>query len=483
MKKFASVLLTLALILSLSIPVFAAQATATITVTDDRTYEVYQIFTGDLSGSTLSNIKWGKNGTGSEGAAVPEDILNALTAVNAAGKTDADKLAEIEKYVSLNSDNKYGSVSKNSPLNNVPTGYYLLKDVTALTDGNERSEYVVKLVSNITVTAKAGEVTGEKKVKDKNDSTGETSGWQDCADYDIGDAVPFKLSGTVSSRYADYETYYFCFHDKLSDGLTFNADSVKVMVGSTDITTSFTIVTNPTDSCTFEVKCNDLKQISGITAGSTITLEYTATLNSNAVHGSAGNDNTFQLEYSNDPNNTSTGKTPEDKVKVFTYKLIVNKVDEKSTPLKGAGFTLYKKIKGENNAADTWQQIGNEVKGTDLTTFTWTGLDAGDYKLEETTTPPGYNTMADIEFTISSTMDNTGALTDLTSKYTGKTDAFGTADKDAGTITAQVINNAGTVLPETGASGTTLFLLFGSLLTLAAAVFLTVRKKMSIYER
>lgn len=482
MKKFASVLLTLALILSLSIPVFAAQATATITVTDDRTYEVYQIFTGDLSGSTLSNIKWGQNAksgtsTVTAGDPVPEAVLNALVAVK--DRSDAEKLAEIEKYVNLDST-PLGTVKNGSSLS-APTGYYLLKDTTVLAQGQERSEYVVKLVSNITVTAKAGEVTGEKKVKDKNDSTGETSEWQDSADYDIGDAVPFKLSGTVSSRYADYETYYFYFHDKLSGGLTFNANSVKVMVGSTDITTSFTIVTNPTDGCTFEVKCNDLKQISGITAGSTITLEYTATLNSNAVHGSAGNDNTFQLEYSNDPNSTSTGKTPEDKVKVFTYKLIVNKVDEESTPLKGAGFTLYKKIKGENNAADTWQQIGNEVKGENLTTFTWTGLDAGDYKLMETTTPPGYNTMADIEFTISSTMDNTGALTGLSATSSGK--SWGIADLSAGSITQTIVNNAGTVLPETGASGTTLFLLFGSLLTLAAAVFLTVRKKMSIYER
>lgn len=483
MKKFASVLLTLALILSLSIPVFAAQATATITVTDDRTYDVYQIFTGDLSGSTLSNIKWGQNGTGSEGAAVPEDILNALTAVNAAGKTDADKLAEIEKYVSLNSDNKYGSVSKNSSLNNVPTGYYLLKDVTALTDGNERSEYVVKLVADIDVTAKAGETVPGKKVKETNDSTGVTTDWQDTADYDIGDNVPFQLSAKITANYDNYSTYYLCFHDTLSTGLTFNSSSVVVKVGETTINSNqYTVsTTGLADGCTFHVEFSDLKTVTSVGANSIITVEYTAKLNENATVGSTGNSNTMHLEYSNDPNSNTKGKTPDQEVKVFTYKLIVNKVDGNEKPLKDAGFTLYKKIKGENNVADTWQQIGNEVKGTDLTTFTWTGLDAGDYKLMETTTPPGYNTMADIEFTISSTMDNTGALTGLSATSSGK--SWGIADLSAGSITQTIVNNAGTVLPETGASGTTLFLLFGSLLTLAAAVFLTVRKKMSIYER
>ena len=59
-----------------------------------------------------------------------------------------------------------------------------------------------------------------------------------------------------------------------------------------------------------------------------ITIEYTATLNENAVIGSAGNPNMMHIEYSNNPNGSGTGKTPDDTNIVFTYKTVVNKVQE-----------------------------------------------------------------------------------------------------------------------------------------------------------
>lgn len=52
-------------------------------------------------------------------------------------------------------------------------------------------------------------------VKDKD---GSVSG-QDSADYDIGDAVPFQLTGTVAQDYNDYKgAYQLVFHDTLSNG-------------------------------------------------------------------------------------------------------------------------------------------------------------------------------------------------------------------------------------------------------------------------
>ena len=74
-------------------------------------------------------------------------------------------------------------------------------------------------------------------------------------------------------------------------------------------------------------------------------MTYTATLNEGATIGGAGNPNTVKLEYSNNPNQGGegdTGKTPENKVTVFTFQLNIDKKDEKNQPLKGAGFTLYK---------------------------------------------------------------------------------------------------------------------------------------------
>lgn len=473
MKKLFSLFLAALMIMALSTTLFADEPasttpTATITVTEDRTYEVYQIFTGDLSGSTLSNIKWGKNGQKADGTAVTEgtavdkNILDELKDVN--GKSDAEKLAVIEKYVSQNSDNKFGTVSKNSPLNNVPTGYYLLKDVTSTGAGQEKSEFVVKLVGDVTITHKAGTVVPGKEVKEKNDSTG-TESWGSAADYDIGDDVPFKLSGKVSDQYDNYKEYYFCFHDTLSSGLTFNADSVKVyvdgmLIENTTDKTYYTVNTADTglkdNNCTFEVEFTDLKNISFVHAGSTITVEYTAKLNENAVVGSIGNSNKMQIKYSNDPNGFDRGTTTTIEVKVYTYKLIVNKVDDNDKPLAGAGFTLYKSDKEANN----WLPVGGEVtgSGTNGNEFTWEGLDAGDYKLVETTTPPGYNTMADKLIEITEAQRNA-----------------------SGEINITVANYKGTVLPETGAGGTALFIGIGSALAIVAVVCLVTRKKMSVY--
>lgn len=505
MKRIMSIFLAVLMLSCLCLTAFASEATpeptatpapipststTTITVNDDRTYEVYQIFTGDLAaGTVLSNIKWGKNGTGTEGEAVGKDVLTALE--NVKNESDVNKLATIKTYVSTTKE-EFGTVSKNSPLTVAP-GYYLLKDVTSnVPNGQEHSAFVVEVVGPLTVTAKAGEVTSDKKVKDKDDTTGVESDWQDSASYDIGDVVPFKLSATITTKYDAYDSYYLAFHDKLSTGLSFNSNSVVVKVGNTTIDSSkYEVVTSDLETgCTFEVRFANLKNVTEVTAGSTITVEYNATLTSGATVGSAGNTNTMYVEYSNNPTQTGsgdrdTGKTPEDTVIVFTYKLIVNKKDDNDNALTGAGFTLYKKIKDTSTEGFTWQQVGNEVKGTDMTQFTWTGIDAGDYKLVETTTPAGYNTMADILFTVADTKDTTSVsptLTALTSVITGKSDTFGTTDVTAGTITADITNNKGTILPETGSTGTMMFITVGSILVMAAGVFMVVRKKMSVYE-
>ena len=414
-KKLASLLLALVMVFALATTAFAAKnATISAPKESTRTYEVYQIFTGDLHEGVLSNIKWGKNGTGTEGTAVDQTALDALAAVN--GKSDTEKLTEIQKYVKLDSE-KFGTVSNGNSLT-VPTGYYLIKDNGPVNDGEAYSLYVVQVVGPTTISPKVGTTTSDKKVKDTNDSAANsTTDWQDSADYDIGDAVPFKLSATIAQDYANYtHGYKLTFHDKEDAGLSFNKDSVKVYVDGTLITTGYEVVTEGlADGCTFEVRFDNLKDIASVKAGSIISVEYTSTLDTDATVGSAGNKNTSHVTYTNNPNDEQTGeggKTPDDVVIVFTYKTIVNKVtknpnydpkvegSEEYIPLKGAGFTLYKK-----NAFGTYEAVGSELKSEDMTTFTWSGLDDGDYKLVETTTPSGYNTIPDIEFTITATHD------------------------------------------------------------------------------
>lgn len=485
-KKLASLLLALVMVFALATTAFAEKnATILAPKESTRTYDVYQIFTGDLHEGVLSNIKWGKNGTGTVGKAVDQTTLDALAAVNS--KSDTEKLTVIQNYVNFDST-AIGTVSDINPLT-VPTGYYLIKDTGPVNDGEAYSLYVVQVVGPTTISPKVGTTTSDKKVKDTNDSAANsTTDWQDSADYDIGDAVPFKLSATIAQDYANYtHGYKLTFHDKEDTGLSFNKNSVKVYVDGTLITTDYEVVTEGlTDGCTFEVRFANLKDIASVKAGSIISVEYTSTLNNQAVIGSTGNKNTSHVTYTNNPNDKQAGengKTPDDVVIVFTYQTIVNKVtknpnydstvegSEAYIPLKGAGFTLYKK-----NASGTYDAVRPELKGEDMTTFTWSGLDDGDYKLVETTTPSGYNTIPDIEFTITATHDVTSDKPTLISLSGG--DKF-TGVISTGVVSADIENQSGAQLPSTGGIGTTIFYVLGSVLVIGAAVLLVTKKRMS----
>lgn len=482
-KKLASLLLALVMVFALATTAFAAATTITAPAGSTRTYDVYQIFTGDLSGKVLSNVKWGKNGTGTVGEAVPQATLDALAAVN--NLSDTKKLEKISKYVDLNSE-KFGTVSNGSSLT-APTGYYLIRDNGPVGDGEAYSLYVVQVVGPTTISPKVGTVTSEKKVDDKNDSnnTQDATVWEDSADYDIGDDVPFQLKATIAQDYDNYKVYKLIFHDQESAGLTFKPETVKVYVDGTEITSGYEVVTTGlTDGDTFEVRFADLKSTAAH-AGSVITVEYSSTLNDQAVLGSTGNPNTMHVTYSNNPNDEQggeNGKTPDDTVIVFTYKVVANKVtknpdydpevegSEQYIPLKGAGFTLYKK-----NISGKFVAVGSEVKDDEMTTFEWKGLDDGDYKISETTTPAGYNTIADIEFTITAEHDvlsDNPTLTSLSggNKFTGEV--------STGAVSADIENNKGSTLPETGGMGTTIFYVLGSVLVIGAAVLLITKKRM-----
>ncbi len=489
MKKIWAVMLSLVMAMVMVVPAFAEETKTTYTITapsNDHTYEVYQIFTGDYADGVLSNVKWGKNGTGTEGEAVSAEIITELTGTTG---TDTAKLEVISKYVDLEST-EFGTVKGGSTLD-VPGGYYLIKDVDGALEGEEDAYtlYVVEVVGDVTISPKADVPEFNKKVQDINDTTDtDVSDWQDSADWDIGDKVPFKLTGTVASNYDNYKAYQFIFHDTESDGLTFDEESVVVKVDGEVISTGYEIVTEGLeDDCTFEVRFDDLKDIESVHAGSVITVEYESTLNEGAVIGSEGNPNTAHLEFSNNPNDEQggeTGETPDDTVIVFTYKTVINKVDGENQPLTGAEFTLEKKVKDdEAEGGYRWETV-EVVKNEDGTAFTFSGLDDGDYRLTETKTPDGYNTIDPIEFTITATHDiesNNPALTELSGdKVTGEI-TF-TADKTTGSLSADVVNQSGATLPETGGMGTTIFYLLGGILVVGAGILLITRRRMSMME-
>ena len=507
-KKLASLLLVLVMVFALATTAFAEETTYSITINNsakDHTYEAYQIFTGDLSGTTLSNIVWG-SGVSEAGqtalgdAAAKAETLKTEADAKAFAKAVAPYLTTAAGSANTVTDGKY-------VISGLAAGYYLVKDQDGSLTGDNDSytEYIIQVVGNVTATPKSDVPEVQKKVKDINDSTDTTkTDWQDSADYDIGDSIPFQLKATLADNVSSYTTYKVVFHDTLSKGLTYNNDA-KVYIDGTE-TNGFTVTAtvNADGITTLTVSCDDVKALNAVNS-SAITVEYTAKLNENAVLGSAGNPNEVYLEYSNNPNksengNNETGETPKDVVIVFTYKTIINKVDSENKPLTGAAFKLEKLIKGEDGAADTWTTVKEFTVDETTTSFTFSGLDDGQYKLTETKTPVGYNTIDPIYFVIEATHDataDTPALTVLKAYLTDengnkKTEVkdgetvnidLGTVDLTAGSITTTVVNQSGSKLPSTGGIGTTIFYVLGAILVVGAVVLLVTKKRMSGAEK
>lgn len=541
MKKLLGLLLAAVMVLAMGVPTFAASGSYTLTISgasDGHTYEAYQIFAGDLSENeqTLSNVKWGDGVNGEALLAALKGTEEEPTAYQTC-MTAADVAKVLESYENNSSEMKafadiagqhltkttsgtasaYNEDSKSYTISGLAAGYYLVKDKDDSVPGTDAyTDFILKVVQNTTVTPKSDVPTVEKKVQEDdkyNQDGGYGNGYNDVADWNIGDAVPFKLIGTLPTNFADYDIYQYIFHDTLSDGLDLNEGSIKVYYASDKAGTDKTEIplgkyeveapgTEGTDQCSFEVAFADLTSVEGVTANKYIIVEYTATLNKDAEIGLPGNPNKVYLEFSNNPNSGGegdTGKTPEDKVIVFTYELDVTKVDgaDADTKLEDAEFKLYDEngkyvIVDADGKVIGWadnEAGGSTLKSDENGLFKVSGLDDGTYWLKETKAPDGYNLITDpIKIEIKATTVNdqdwtamegpSDALTALEIKVTvGSTTTSGTGNTETGIVATDIKNNKGATLPETGGMGTTIFYVLGAILVLGAGGLLIARRR------
>lgn len=505
-KKLLAVALALVLALSLCTVSLAADPTYTITINNSvsgHTYEAYQIFSGDVTvdqgNKILTNVDWGSGINGTEFLTALKSASltgtystceDAADVAKALGENPGDAEAFAELAAEHLNRTPTGTSTGAGPytIGNLEAGYYLVKDKDNSTGIDAYTAYILEVVGNVEVDPKSDTTTSEKKVKDINNSTDTAYGnWQDSADHDIGDSIPFRLSATLPDNYDAYEKFAITFHDTENIGLSFTGVTSVYYIkkDQTEQTTiaeaQYSVKEDSLEdiNCTFEVQFANLKNITGLGAGDTIYVEYESTLNENAVIGSAGNPNTMYLTYSNNPySTTDRGRTVDDTVIVFTYKVVVNKVDGQYAPLPGAQFKLEK----YNAATTNWDEVETITTGTgaNQNIFSFEGLDDGNYRLTETATPAGYNTMEPIEFKVEATHDITSdspALTDLSgNKLTGE--VFLTRNTEDGmedALETDVVNEKGLVLPTTGGMGTTLFYIGGIVLVLGAASCLIVK--------
>ena len=521
MKKLFTILLALALLVSLCSVAMATKITVEGGA-NGSVYSAYKLLNATDGGSGKIAYTFNEKYTA---------ILQAIT-----GKTEIN---EVVDYI-LSKDNDAGIrefadavyqqiadavpaieadyVSEDGVFADVAQGYYLIAETEVGDPSDTFSLVMLKTAGqdDITVFTKEDKPTVVKKVLEKNDSTN-FSEWGDSADHDIGDNVEYYIRGTLSSKYALYDSYYYSFTDEMVKGLTYNEDAkVYVVNGENEyeVTEYFQIklISNDETELAGFMAEGNLKEIDAvceefeITADSVIMVKYTALLNENAVKGPQGNPNYVYLEYEANPyleadgeidttdrpgDDGSTkdkpGKTPIDINIVFTIDSVVNKVDKDGNALEGAGFTLYKWIKTDD--AEGWEQIGDERSGA--TTFVFEGLDSGIYKLVETTIPAGYNECKPVEFEVACeynkdvdphTMTALKVYDREGNDISTGDDAMFNATLELGQISANIVNLTGVELPETGGIGTTIFYIVGAVLALGAIVLLVAMKRMKAEE-
>ena len=474
MKRVVSTLLALVLVLALA-GTAAAAGEGSITIDNavkGKTYTIYRIFDLDSHSEDYQALnykvsaKWAAFfAEGAEGLNyVDIDELGYVTwKENASAADFAAKAIAFATANSIANDGQKTADSSTVAFTGLELGYYLVQsDLGALCS-------LDTTMPDVEIQEKNSKPTAKKEVEE--DSTGN---YGDHNDADIGQKVNFRTTINV----VDGDPKNYVLHDKMSEGLTFDATSVKVAIGDTSLTegTDYTLVSPGLDNgCTFEVRFADGK----LKPNDVVTVTYSAKVNENAVVGGTGNPNEIHLSYGND---SSTSTTPSE-TRTYVWEFDVLKYTMKEgtqTPLAGAQFKLYKEVNGTknyvivdaNNKVTGWtdkKDEGSLFETPASGKFEIIGLDADTYYLEEIQAPAGYNMLKDpVKVVITATIDQTTKVGTATVTY-----------GNGATGTVEIENNTGTELPSTGGVGTTIFYVIGGLLMAVAVVLLVTKKKMS----
>lgn len=492
MKKLIAALLAVAMVCAMAIPAWAdGGATHNSSSTDgkitinnavaNQTYKIYRILDLQYNGTANSfryvkNTKWGAfvddqtaylavdaNGvvTWKEGVSAENDGTPIKNLAIAAGQYVKDQ------GTALADDGSKVAASSTVTFDNLPLGWYLV--VSDLT--NDAICSIDTTAKEVTIKEKNGVPTVTKEVEYASGSWGEGN------DGNVGDTVNFQTTIYVT----DGDPTNYVLHDKMSNGLDFQTGTISVKKNDKPFT-DYTIET-PIDDCTFEIKFKD----GTLQTNDKVVVTYSATINSNAVVGTAGNDNDTWLVYGDE------GKITRSKTKTYTWKFDIFKYFTDGAAQKhldGVEFVLYRKNNttdpaeyakfDPNNKLTGWTK--NESEATKLKTNATSnvvveGLDAGTYFLKETATPDGFNSLtSDVEVKITSSCNKLDDAT-YTVEYkmaNANAEDFTINDKKV----VPIENKRGTTLPGTGGIGTTIFYVVGGGLMAAAAILLITKKRM-----
>lgn len=491
MKKLMAALLAVAMVCAMAIPAFAAGgAGATtgegkITINNaviGHTYKIYRILNLQYNDTAKSfryekNDKWGafvEEQTAYLAVDSKTGVVTWANSDNADNGTAIKALAvaagqHVTDTPSLAADDSKEATSNTVIFDNLPLGWYLVvSDLT--TDAICSIDTTAK---EVTIKEKNGVPTVTKEVEYASGSWGQGN------DGNVGDTVNFQTTIYVT----DGNPTNYVLHDKMSNGLTFKEDSIAVKVNDTTPITNYTVKYTNTDKCTFEISFPN----GTLQTNDKVVVTYSATINSDAVVGTAGNENETWLKYGNN------GETTHGKTKTYTWSFNIFKYFTDSNNdmryLANVEFVLYRKNADDkaeyakfdsNNKLSGWTEAESEAGKlkTNATSIVGVeGLDKGTYFLKEITTPDGFNGLtSDVEVQIDSSCNTLNGATYTVQYKMVNEDDFTDTDEEEKVVPIE--NNRGTVLPGTGGIGTTIFYVVGGGLMVAAAILLITKKRM-----
>ena len=552
LKKMASLLVSLLMVFGMGIvKVNAATALdqdATLTITNieaGSTVKLYKIWQAKYNDSKDSITGWTKaEGTNFANPAEPtaEEITTMAAELQASHITPLDTITATvsgtsytynvtngaSAYIAVitspsNSDTIYNPILLSAKYTGTSTN--LSNDSIST-----KSDY---LYGSKTV-AKSSKPKVDKEAVGTTDNTG-TEG--NHVTGSVGDKITYNVTVTtpVYPLTAVNKTVYVT--DTLSEGLTFHYDSLMVKVNDK----------------TYKIDVNDNKlkddndDVIGTaknkTTGFEISLDYdalnynnpvvtyTATINSDAVIGRDGNDNTFTLYYANNPTQGTTYtelppqedkniKTKEDKEKVYTYQISFKKTDdtEDHNPLAGAVFGIYsdrectklvdtvttnengyasssqvgygtyyvKEITAPSNytlnsevfeVTSSWEKVTTKSTSETVTT-TYTSVESEATVKEQVgwlknNVFYSLDNKPEGDNVVKAYIKNTTITTASTSTFTENTQGAGVV------LMADIINTKNPELPSTGGMGTVIFTVLGAGLITLAVVLKITRKRRS----
>ena len=492
MKKLMAALLAVAMVCAMAIPAFAAGGAGATTgegkITIDNavighTYKIYRILNLQYNDTAKSfryekNDKWGafvEEQTAYLSVDSTTGVVTWANSDNADNGTAIKALAVAAgQYVkdqgtALTADDFKEATSSTVTFDNLPLGWYLV--VSDLTSDAICS--IDTTAKEVTIKEKNGVPTVTKEVEYASGSWGQGN------DGNVGDTVNFQTTIYVT----DGNPTNYVLHDKMSNGLTFKEDSIAVKVNDTTPITNYTVKYTNTDKCTFEISFPN----GTLHTNDKVVVTYSATINSNAVVGTAGNENETWLKYGNN------GETTHGKTKTYTWSFNIFKYFTDSNNdmryLANVEFVLYRKNADDkaeyakfdsNNKLSGWTEAESEAGKlkTNATSIVGVeGLDKGTYFLKEITTPDGFNGLtSDVEVQIDSSCNTLNGATYTVQYKMVNEDDFTDTDEEEKVVPIE--NKRGTVLPGTGGIGTTIFYVVGGGLMVAAAILLITKKRM-----